>query len=317
MALSRHGHMSTRRISNRLRQAILLILTFVVGPSVLLLSVGILVLVFSNTSHDVVFGVLIVSLVATMGIGCSAVLVYLARWAVLARLQTEFLAKVSHDLRTPLTSIRMFVETLLLGRAHDPEKVRQCLEAVMSETERLTIMIDRLLHWGRMEAGRRIYEPEVEEVGDIVDAALRAFTPQLLEAPARVERQIPGDLPRVKVDLDAMSEALLNLLQNAHRYTGSDKHIVVSGELRKRMVAISVTDNGPGVAEVDRRHIFGRFYRGKESIERNLPGSGLGLAIVDSIVRAHHGRVELDGEVGQGARFTILLPVVTEEAAHA
>jgi two-component system, OmpR family, phosphate regulon sensor histidine kinase PhoR len=317
MALSRHGHMSTRRISNRLRQAILLILTFVVGPSALLLSVGILVLVFSNTSHDVVFGVLIVSLVATMGIGCSAVLVYLARWAVLARLQTEFLAKVSHDLRTPLTSIRMFVETLLLGRAHDPEKVRQCLEAVMTETERLTIMIDRLLHWGRMEAGRRIYEPEVEDVGDIVDAALRAFTPQLLEAPARVERQIPGDLPQVKVDLDAMSEALLNLLQNAHRYTGSDKHIVVSGELRKRMVAISVTDNGPGVAEVDRRHIFGRFYRGKEPMERNLPGSGLGLAIVDSIVRAHHGRVELDGEVGQGARFTILLPAVTEEGADA
>jgi two-component system phosphate regulon sensor histidine kinase PhoR len=316
MALSRHGHMSTRRISNRLRQAILLILTFVVGPSALLLSVGILVLVFSNTSHDVVFGVLIVSLVATMGIGSSAVLVYLARWAVLARLQTEFLAKVSHDLRTPLTSIRMFVETLLLGRAHDPEKVRQCLEAVMSETERLTAMIDRLLHWGRMEAGRRIYDPEVEEVSDIVDGALSGFTPQLLEAPARVERQIPDGLPRVKVDLDAMSEALLNLLQNAHRYTGTDKHIVVSCTTRKRMVAISVTDNGPGVADVDRRHIFGKFYRGKEPMERNLPGSGLGLAIVDSIVRAHRGRVELDNTVGQGARFTILLPAVVE-ATHA
>jgi len=316
MALSRHGHKSTRRISNRLRQAILLILTFVVAPSAVLLSVGILVLVFSHTSHDVVFGVLIVSLVATMGIGCSAVLVYLARWAVLANLQTEFLAKVSHDLRTPLTSIRMFVETLLLGRAQDPEKVRQCLEAVQSEAERLTAMIDRLLHWGRMEAGRRIYEPELENVSEIVDCALSAFRPQLLEAPARVERQIPPNLPQVKVDFDAMAEALLNLLQNAHRYTGPDKHIVVSCESKKHMVAISVADNGPGVAEIDRRHIFGKFYRGKEPIERNLPGSGLGLAIVDSIVRAHHGRVELDSEAGQGARFTILLPAVTEVAAH-
>lgn len=308
--------MSTRRISSRLRQAILLILTFVVGPSVLLLSIGILVLVFSRASQDTVFGVLIVSLVATMGIGATAVLVYLARWAVVAKLQTEFLAKVSHDLRTPLTSIRMFVETLLLGRAHDADKVRQCLEAVQSETERLTAMIDRLLDWGRMEAGRRIYEPTLEEVGEIVDCALAAFTPQLMAEPAKVERHIAPGLPRVRVDLDAMSEALLNLLHNAHRYTGPDKHIVVRGQTRRHMVAISVSDNGPGVADVDRPHIFGKFYRGKEPMERNLPGSGLGLAIVDSIVRAHRGRVELDSEEGQGACFTILLPAAKETAAH-
>ena len=315
MALSRHGHMSTRRISNRLRQAIVLILTFVVGPSAVLLSIGILVLVFNNTPHDIVFGVLIVSLVATMGVGATAVLVYLARWAVVAKLQTEFLAKVSHDLRTPLTSIRMFVETLLLGRAQDADKVRQCLEAVQSETERLTTMIDRLLHWGRMEAGRRIYQATPEDVSDIIDCALSAFTPQLLEAPASVEKQVAQGLPRVRVDLDAMAEAILNLLQNAHRYTGPDKHIVVRGQTRRHMVAISISDNGPGVADIDRRHIFDKFYRGKEPRERNLPGSGLGLAIVDSIVRAHRGRVELDSEEGQGACFTILLPAVTE-AAH-
>ena len=308
--------MSTRRISNRLRHAILLILAFVVGPSVLLLSIGILVLVFSNTSHDIVIGVLIVSLVASMGIGATAVLIYLTRWASVAQLQTEFLAKVSHDLRTPLTSIRMFVETLLLGRTHDAAKVRQCLEAVQSETERLTGMIDRLLHWARMEAGRRIYQPAAEEVSDIIDCAPSAFAPQLLEAPATVERRIAEGLPRVKVDLDAMSEALLNLLQNAHRYTGPDKHIVVSAQTRRHMVAISVSDNGPGVAEADRRHIFGKFYRGKEPQERNLPGSGLGLAIVDSIVRAHRGRVELDSEGDQGACFTILLPAMMEARVH-
>ncbi len=297
-------------MSNRLRQAIALILLFVVLPSCLLLSVGIVVLAFNNTPNDIVVGVLIVSMVATMGIGCSATLVYLARWATLANLQTEFLAKVSHDLRTPLTSIRMFVETLLLGRTTDPDKVRQCLEAVQSESQRLTSMIDRLLHWARMEAGRRLYRLAEEDVHDVVDGALTAFQPQMLEAPAHLERHMPAHLPRVRVDLEAMSEALLNLLQNAHRYTGVDKHIVVSCEARRREVAISVRDNGPGIPESDRRLIFGRFYRGKESVERGLPGSGLGLAIVDSIVRAHRGRVTCDSPPGQGATFTIVLPAL-------
>src|ERR1051325_1579658 len=153
------GPSRQRNISERLRRVIVLILLFVVGPSALLLTIGISVLALSHAARDVVFGVLIVSIVATMGIGATATLVYLARAEALAKLQTDFVSKVSHDLRTPLTSIRMFVETLQLGRAGDPEKVQQCLDVMAVETERLTAMIDRLLAWGRMEAGRRIYAP--------------------------------------------------------------------------------------------------------------------------------------------------------------
>jgi signal transduction histidine kinase len=114
----------------------------------------------------------------------------------------------------------------------------------------------------------------------------------------------------VRVDLDAMSEAVLNLLQNAHRYTGADKRIVVACEARRREVAISVRDNGPGINDDERRHIFGQFYRGRQSVERKLPGSGLGLAIVESIVRAHSGRIDVDSQPGRGATFTIVLPAV-------
>src|SRR5262249_5952037 len=152
MGSSRHRH-----ISQRLRRVIGLVLGFVVAPSALLLSVGILVLVFSHAAHDIVFGVLIVSIVATMAIGATATLVLLMRAEALATLQTDFVAKVSHDLRTPLTSIRMFIETLQLGRAEDPQKTQQCLDVLAQETTRLTGMIDRLLAWGRMEAGRRSY----------------------------------------------------------------------------------------------------------------------------------------------------------------
>src|SRR5262249_33471943 len=188
-------------ISDRLRRVVVLILSFVVIPSALLLSVGILVLVFGSSSHDMVFGVLIVSLVATMAIGSAATLVYLSRGATLAKLQTDFVGMVSHNLRTPLTSIRMFVETLQLGRAGDPEKVHQCLEVVESEVVRLTAMIDRLLDWGRMEAGRRVYAEAVEEVADVVDGALAAFGPQTLGEQAAIEREVAPDLPGVRAGI--------------------------------------------------------------------------------------------------------------------
>ena len=127
----------TRHISAQLTRVLVLIFVFVVVPSAGLLSVGIVVLASGRASRDIVFGVLIVSLVATVGLGTAAALHYVFRSASLARLQTEFVARVSHELRTPLTSIRMFLETLQLGRASDPETARQCLELMQGETMRL------------------------------------------------------------------------------------------------------------------------------------------------------------------------------------
>jgi two-component system, OmpR family, phosphate regulon sensor histidine kinase PhoR len=308
------GSSRPRHISDRLRRVGGLVLGFVIAPSVLLLSIGILVLVFSHAAHDIVFGVLIVSLVVTMAVGSATTLVYLARAEELAKLQTDFVAKVSHDLRTPLTSIRMFIETLQLGRADDPAKTQQCLDVLAAETTRLTAMIDRLLSWGRMEAGRRSYELAEEEVGDVVDGALAAFAPQMLQSPTQIDRELPAELPPVSVDLDAMAEALVNLLENAHRYGGADKRIAVRCAHKRNEVTIAVSDNGPGVPLSEQRSIFEKFYRGRDSIERKLPGSGLGLAIVEHIVRAHRGRITLDSQPGQGATFTIWLPVAHANA---
>ncbi|HEY3355086.1 MAG TPA: ATP-binding protein [Polyangia bacterium] len=298
----------TRHISAQLKRVLVLIFTFVVAPSAALLSVGILVLAMGRASRDVVFGVLIVSLVLAMGFGSAAALFYVFRSASLARLQTEFVSRVSHELRTPLTSIRMFLETLQLGRAQDPETTRQCLELMQAETMRLSAMIDRLLHWGRMEAGRRPYSCQPHPPAAIVERALAAFAPQLAQTPATIVTEVAPDLPDVIVDLDAVAEAVLNLLQNAHRYTGPEKQITVRAGLRRKDVFVSVTDNGPGIPEQERRRIFDKFYRGSHAEAMEVPGSGLGLAIVDHVVRGHRGRVQVESEPGHGATFTILLP---------
>jgi two-component system phosphate regulon sensor histidine kinase PhoR len=297
-----------RHISAQLKRVLVLIFIFVVTPSACLLSVGVLLLALGHRASDIVFGVLILSLVAAMVVGTITMLVYLFRTKTLARLQTDFVNKVSHDLRTPLTSIRMFAETLQLGRAADPDATRECLEAIQAETLRLTAMIDRLLEWGKMEAGKRPYQPVTHEVREVVDGAVAALRLLLRERPLVVSVEVPPDLPRVEVDLDAMVEALLNLLQNAAKYAGDDPRITVRCARERRGVAIAVIDQGPGVPASEHRRIFEKFYRGAATGERRQPGSGLGLAIVEHIVRGHDGRVTLESEAGAGATFTIHLP---------
>jgi two-component system phosphate regulon sensor histidine kinase PhoR len=299
-----------RHISAQLKRVLVLVFIFVVAPSACLLSVGVLVLALGHKPKDVVLGILILSLVATMVVGTTTMLIYLYRSATLARLQTDFVNKVSHDLRTPLTGIRMFADTLLLGRARDPESTRECLESIQTETVRLTAMIDRLLEWGKMEAGKRLYEPALHEVREIVDGALAALAPQLQEAPAAVEVDIPADLPHVSVDLDAMTEALLNLLQNAHKYAGDDKRIAVRCGRDRDEVTIAVADNGPGVPKAEHKRVFEKFYRGGDDHSRSVQGTGLGLAIVEHIVRGHYGRVTLESEGGHGATFIMHLPAL-------
>ena len=294
----------------KLRRVLGLIIGFVLVPAALLLTVGILILVFGSAARDYLFGGLILALVTTTVAGTAATLAVLHREARVARLQTDFVNKVSHDLRTPLTGIRMFADTLLLGRARDPESTRECLQSIQAETERLPGMIDRLLEWGKMEAGKRLYEPARHEVREIVDGALAALAPQLLETPAAVEVEVPPGLPRVSVDLDAMTEALLNLLQNAHKYSGEEKRIAVRCGQARREVTIAVADHGPGVPKAEHKRVFEKFYRGAESQHRAIPGTGLGLAIVEHIVRGHEGRVTLESEPGAGAIFTIHLPAL-------
>src|SRR3954471_1917838 len=148
------------KYASQIRMLVVLVLCFAVAPAALLLTVGVLVLVFGHQAHDYVFGVLILSLALTLIAGITATVVYVRRGTSLAKLQAEFVQKVSHDLRTPLTSIKMFVETLQSGRLTDTDKVDECLDVLSRETDRLTAMVERLLEWARMEAGKRVYDTE-------------------------------------------------------------------------------------------------------------------------------------------------------------
>jgi two-component system phosphate regulon sensor histidine kinase PhoR len=291
-----------------------LLVYLVIVPTVLLLLVG-LVLMFLGNVFNVLFGVLTVSFVLVAVTGIVLVLVFLRRQANLSELQADFVSKVSHELRTPLTSIRLFAETM--ARARGDETVQdKCLEALGVETERLTRRIERLLDWGKMEAGRKQFEMHDETVTAVVDDAVQAFAPLHHPRPALTfSSEVEPGLPLVHVDRPAIVDALVNLLGNAVKYGGEPAVVRLCARSMQGAVVIEVTDNGDGIPRVEHGRIFDKFYRIDDRLSRAREGSGLGLAIVKHIVRAHHGRVQLDSAAGRGSTFRIVLPAAPSNAA--
>jgi two-component system phosphate regulon sensor histidine kinase PhoR len=292
------------------RRIVQLLVYLVIIPTVLLLSLGILLMFVGEARINVLLGILTVSLVAVSSTGVILVLVFVRREANLSELQADFISKVSHELRTPLTAIRLFAETLERSKGDEPT-VAKCLAMLNTETERLTARIERLLDWGRMEAGRKLYDLHEESVHDLVDEAVKAFPHARIGDDLDFSVEVSSGLPKVLADRHAMVDAIVNLLANAHKYGGSPAVVRLHAVLlHKREVAIRVIDNGAGIARPEQRRIFDKFYRIDDRLSRRRDGSGLGLAIVKHIVRAHHGRVSVES-AGKGSTFTIFLPVAS------
>ena len=281
---------------------------FLLLPVVALVVVGILVLVFGRATVDTTFGVLILTFCVTLLVGSILLVIWLKRANDLSTLQLDFLSKVSHEFKTPLTSIRMFTETLAERMLTDEQRQR-CLSMLQQETQRLEAMITRLLDFGRMEAGNMVYHRQPESVAGVVDAALSAFEPIRQREQVHLSVQVAPQLPLVMADREMMSQALLNLLHNAVKYGGDDRSIELVCERRNGRVALSVSDRGPGIPLQERRRIFDRFYRIDDRLSRTQEGSGLGLAIVRHVVQAHGGHVVVRNRPQGGAEFEILLPV--------
>ena len=227
----------------------------------------------------------------------------------LARLKSDFVANVSHELRTPLALIRLYAETLELGRLNAKEKYQEYFRIIREESERLTALINNILDFSRIEAGRKEYEFKETNLPELVRSTLDSYRFQIEQNGFSFEENIARDIPPVNVDREAIARSLLNLVNNALKYSKDQKYIGVSLYRMDGCVKLEVADHGMGIPPGEQEKIFEKFYRCGDPLVHNIKGSGLGLSLVRHIVRAHGGDVQVESAPEKGSKFTIALPL--------
>ncbi|HEX4997286.1 MAG TPA: ATP-binding protein, partial [Terriglobia bacterium] len=227
----------------------------------------------------------------------------------LSELRTQFVSSVSHELKTPLTAIRMFAETLQLRGYTDPERHSKYLGTIVNESERLTRLLNNVLDFSRIERGQKSYHLQPTSLPDVVHAAVRAMEYPLAAQGFNLRVNVADGLPPVPADRDALEQAILNLLTNAMKYSGKSRDIDMRLSLQNGSALIQVEDRGIGIPTKDQSRIFERFYRVQSAENRGVAGTGLGLALVAHIAEGHGGKVEVQSTPGEGSTFSIRLPL--------
>lgn len=227
----------------------------------------------------------------------------------LAEMRSRFVSSVSHELKTPLTSIRMFAETLRSGRTSDRDTRDEYLDTIVGESERLTRLLDNVLDFSKIERGQKVYGFQRASLPEVMRAAAAAVEYSLAQKGFRLHVDIDEDLPAIRVDPDAVEQVILNLLTNAMKYSGDERDIYLRLEGRDGEAVIEVADHGVGIPHEEQSLIFEEFYRASTPENQRIPGTGLGLTLAAHVAEAHGGRVSVISSPGQGSTFSLHLPL--------
>lgn len=256
-----------------------------------------------------IFGLLIGMLVLVITSGLVLTYRILRREVEMAQMKADFVAHVSHDLKSPLALIRMFAETLEMGRVADEAKRQEYYRIITRESERLTQLIDNVLDFSRIDAGKRRYHFRPCDVAPLLIQTLEAFQFQLDRRGFKVELMLQPDMPEISLDPEAFCQALGNLIDNAIKYSRDRQVIRVEAKVWDGVFYCAVADQGVGIAPAELPRIFEKFYRVGRSETQSTRGSGIGLALVKHIVEAHGGRIAVESTPGEGSTFTMIIPL--------
>jgi signal transduction histidine kinase len=234
------------------------------------------------------------------------------REARLAQAKSNFVSNVSHELKTPLSLLSLFSEILELGRVESEEKKTEYYRIIRHESLRLNKMIDNILDFAKIEAGRKTYVFAEGDMAEVIEHVLLSYRYQINNSGFEVQTNMQPELPPVFIDRDAMEQAISNLLDNAIKYSSDVKQLSITTERRGSDLAIEIADRGIGIPRAEQLKVFEKFYRVGNGLVHDVKGSGLGLSLVKHIVEAHNGTISVESEVGKGSRFTILLPLIGE-----
>jgi len=250
-------------------------------------------------------------------IGLLTIVLLLGVWIVyrnikkeveLAQIKTDFVSNVSHELRTPLSLISMFSETLEMDRVKTDEKKKEYYSIISQEANRLSKIVNSILNFSKMEAGKRQYNFVDSYLNDVAENVYRSYKFHLEQKGFTFSIVKDESIPIIKIDEEAISEAIVNLVDNAVKYSNTSKEIIIRTGMENNNAYVQVEDKGIGIPEKDQKKVFEKFFRVSSGNVHNVKGSGIGLSIVKHIVDAHKGKIELRSEVNKGSKFKLLLP---------
>ncbi len=225
-------------------------------------------------------------------------------------IKSDFITSVSHELKTPLTSIRALTERLLAGKVTDNVKMQEYYRVIDQDAGKLTQLVKNILDFSKIESGKKEYSFEITDLREWLSRTIDDFSKDHLNDPTEIRKNFESDIPAVAIDRDALSQCMNNLLDNALKFSTNDRSIQVNLIRQTEFLAIKVQDHGVGISKEDLPKIFDKFFQGTYSNRHYVKGTGLGLAIVKHAIEAHQGRIEVESIQGQGSDFTIFLPIV-------
>ncbi len=232
----------------------------------------------------------------------------LTREMELSRMKSDFVSTVSHEFKSPLTSIRQIAEMLHAGRVPSEERRQRYYDVLLEQSERLSLLTENILSFAKMEEGKRKFIFERVELTHVLRNIVSTTQDRLGNVGIKIETEIEETLPPIMADGAAITQAVNNLIDNAVKYSGESKKVILRAFNEERSVVIQVMDFGLGIRKEEMDKIFDRFYRGGDELRRTVKGSGLGLTLVKQIVEAHRGSIQVESEPGKGSVFTVKLP---------
>jgi signal transduction histidine kinase len=263
----------------------------------------------SALKENIIYGVLLAVVVALMGLGALLIVRDMSRELETTRHKSEFVHNISHELKTPLTLIRLYGETLKDQKDLPQKERKKAYEIITRESERLSYMINNVLDFSRIELGKKEFNLKSGRLADLIRETLELYLPHLEKKGFTVRQEIDGSLPVVNFDREAMASLLINLLSNSMKFSPETKEVAVRLFRKDSDAVLQVEDKGIGISSKETDKIFQRFFRSQNVVVSGSTGSGLGLTIVKHIAEAHGGRIEVESEEGKGSLFSVILPL--------
>lgn len=251
-------------------------------------------------------------IVIVLALGLFFTLQIINKELLLSKMKSDFISTVSHEFKSPLTSIRQMSEMLFNERIKTESRKKEYYAVMLEQSERLSHLIDNILDFSKIEEGKKAFQFEKSNLTELIDRVKLVFQKSIANEGFSVSLSIPETLPELVIDREAIQQVLYNLLDNAYKYSGNSKKIEIMAESTGDLVKISVKDFGLGIQREDQHKIFDRFFRGGNELTRSVKGSGIGLTIVKKIIEAHRGTVSLESTPGEGSTFQVTLPVDTK-----